>query len=120
MVKVVSPLPVVICYLVDLADYFAQLSPCGQVIFTANQNFSFHLFSDFHGSEAFFSVDGLGDETASLHLNAHQFQDIKPFEGAPTYVELIEIILDFGGTGLQEHIIGLLSDFSIEIPETVL
>lgn len=50
MVQVLPPFPAVIGYLIDLADDLAQLSSGTQVIFTIDQDLSFHLLSDLDGS----------------------------------------------------------------------
>jgi hypothetical protein len=120
VVQVVSAFAIVVGYLVYLADDLAEFSPRAEVIFTRYQNFTLHLLSNLNRSQTFFSVNGFGDETTSLDLNAHEFQDVKFFEGAPTYIKLIEVLLDLVGAGLNHDVIRFLSDFAVEIPQAVL
>lgn len=120
MVEVVSALAAVVRDLVDLADDFAEFSPSAQVVLAVYEDLALHLLADLHGSQTFLSLDGLGNQTPRLHLDAHKLQHVQPLEGAPTGIELQQILPDFPQPCLQAGTGSFLRDLPIKIPEAVL
>lgn len=120
MIEVVPALAAVVGDLVDLADDFAEFRPSAEVVLAVNEDLALHLLADLHGSQALLSLDGLSDQTSSLYFDAHKLQHIQPLEGAPTGIELEQILPDFPQPCLQAGTGSFLRDLPIKIPETVL
>jgi hypothetical protein len=119
VVEVVPASSTVVCDLVDLADELAHSCPGCQVVFACYQDLAFHLLTYFHRSETLFGIDGLGDQTASLHFDAHQLQNVQAFEGAPADIKFEQIFLNLSSACLDAYACGFLGNFSVKIPEAV-
>ena len=120
MVEVVPPLAAVVGYLVDLADDLTKLRPRRQVVFAIDENLPLHLLPDLHRSEALLRLYGPSYEGTRLHLYSHQLQDVQPLEGAPTGIEFLQILPDFGHACLEDGTRPLLRDLPVEITKRML
>ena len=119
MVQIISAFAAVVSSLINLTDDLAKLGPHWKIILAVEEYFSFHFLSDFDWSEALLCFDGFSNETSCLNFDAHEFHDVDPFKSAPAEIELEEVLFNFNNDEIDINTNWLLSDFSIEVPETM-